>query len=131
MCFDSSHSFLLKNQKEFLLQNSSVPLQRTTVFTDTPLKQFYESSNKMRCGCARESFYLSFQNILIILTQTFQVPPAVADNMTNNRTALGKERTALSTAEVLISVLLYQAHHMHLTKLRKCFGKCFPCFLDA
>lgn len=79
----------------------------------------------------QKSFYLSLQNVLIILTQTFQVPPAVADSMTNKRTVLGKERTSLSTAEVLISVLLYEAHHMHLTKLRKSdyFGKCFPCFL--
>lgn len=45
--FDSSHSFLLKNRKEFLPQNSSVLLQRTTVFTDTPLKQFYSSMNPL------------------------------------------------------------------------------------
>lgn len=77
--FTRSRSFLLlKKLKEFLLpQNSSTLPQHTSVFTDTPLKQLYEFSNEVG---GWKSFYLSFQNVLTILTQNFQIPLAVADS---------------------------------------------------
>lgn len=77
--FTRLHSFmLLKKLKAFILpQNSSILFQHISVFTDTPLKQLYEFSNEVGGG---KSFYLSFQNILTVLSQNFQIELTVADS---------------------------------------------------
>lgn len=117
---------LLKKLKAFILpQNSSILFQHISVFTDTPLKQLYEFSNEVGGG---KSFYLSFQNILTVLSQNFQIELTVADSKKKNiKSTLRKGRISLSTAEVLISMLLCHTHNMHLVKLEKpnYFGNVF------